>query len=140
MSFGRDIRKAVNERYKPGYFEVTASSLISLSTSIIIRTPVDTGRARANWFAAVDVPKDGTTKSTTVNFAGIRDTIDSSIGSTFYLTNNLDYIRNLEFGEYAGGGPKTTASGFSKQAPAGMVRVSIENFQKSIDNAINKIT
>lgn len=145
MSFGKDIRNAVNKRYKPGYEQVTAASLIALTSSIIKMTPVETGRARANWFPAIDTPKDGTTQSKTTNFAAVTNTINKSVGSTFYLTNNLPYIGVLEFGKFStdssgDSSSKVTGEGFSKQAPAGMVRVSIANYQKNIDKSINQLT
>ncbi len=139
MSFGEEIRKAVDKKYKPGYGQVVRASLIAVSSSIIKMTPVDTGRARANWLPSIDTPKNGTTQSETVNFAAVTSTISDSVGSVFYLTNNLRYIGDLEFGRFFGPTAKVTGDGFSKQAPAGMVRVSIANFEKNIQKAITQL-
>ena len=84
---------------------------------IIMRSPVDTGRFRANWGCSIGSP-----------FSGISDATDKSGGATasnaaatvtgwnaqgsVFLCNNLPYSIVLEYGH-------------SQQAPAGMVRVTI---------------
>jgi hypothetical protein len=45
------------------------------------------------------------------------------LGSLTWLSNNLPYIEKLEYGGYPDG--PNTIGGFSKQAPAGMVRVNM---------------
>ena len=65
---------------------------------IIMRTPVKTGKARGNWQCTIGSPAIGA-------WAPLSPT-------AFYLTNNLPYIGRLEHGS-------------SKQAPAGMVAVTI---------------
>ncbi len=44
-------------------------------------------------------------------------------GDVIYLANSLPYIRRLEYG-------------WSKQAPAGMVRGTVGEFQQAIDKAL----
>lgn len=126
MSFSEDIAKWA-DKAKLGYDEVATASMLAISTSIITMTPVDTGRARGNWLPNKGTPKDGTTNNTKVDFDKVEQTIKESIGDVFYLTNNLPYIKALEF------------EGHSDQAPAGMVRVSIENFQKNLVDATSKL-
>jgi hypothetical protein len=104
-----------------------------IANGIILKTPVDTGRARANWLASTDKPKGGVTtrldKSGQTAMNTARAAANNAAGRVFYLTNNLPYIRHLEYGLYgtppgSANGPKTI-SGFSKQAPAGMVRITM---------------
>ena len=127
MSFSTDIRKWADKAQK-GYVDVASAALYQISSEIIRRTPVDTGRARGNWFAEIGKAHNGTTESKTANFSDVESKSINSIGDIFFFTNNLPYIKSLEF------------EGHSKQAPAGMVRVSIENFNKHLDNAISQLT
>ncbi|MNJ81742.1 hypothetical protein D3C77_807050 [compost metagenome] len=48
-----------------------------------------------------------------------------TIGQTAFIVNNLPYAIPLEYGH-------------SSQAPAGMVRVTLANFQRIVDEAIRK--
>lgn len=114
----KDIQKFVDKKYKPGYEKVVRAGLIATSSAIIKATPVDTGRARANWFPSIGTIKHGTSTLTEVI-----TTIEDAPGKVFYLTNNLPYIKPLEFGS-------------SKQAPQGMVRVAVANFEPAIKKAI----
>lgn len=82
---------------------------------VVQMTPVDTGRARGNWQVSHDTPADGTLD---VEDKGGRATIGKGAAEVAaiepfehtYLTNNLDYIEELE-------------KGSSEQAPHGMVGV-----------------
>lgn len=123
MSFASDIKKAT-EKYKKGYNEVVNVSLFKLSRSVIFMTPVDEGRAQGNWFASLDNFNTQVYDTKSPQFAQVENITDGAAGSTFYLINNLPYIGKLEF------------EGHSQQAPAGMVRVSIENFQTFLDETI----
>jgi hypothetical protein len=97
--------------------------------SIINMTPVDTGRARANWGCSTEghtifydlnlTDKDGLT---TLNSIADKVTAWNCNGSIF-LTNNLPYIGALEYGH-------------SKQAPSGMVRLTVERFRSLIIEAV----
>ena len=91
---------------------------IDLTTSIIKSTPVDTGRARANWFVSFESAIDNTTDDTNSAKALSNATntlLKSKIGKYIYIQNNLDYIIKLEYGA-------------SKQAAQGMVRINVERF------------
>ena len=93
---------------------------IDLTTSIIKSTPVDTGRARANWFVSFEDSIDNTTDDTNSAKALSNATntlLKGKIGKYIYIQNNLDYIVGLEYGK-------------SKQAAQGMVRINVERFAK----------
>lgn len=126
MGFSSDIAKWA-EKSKQGYDEVVRSSLLQVSSSIITKTPVLDGFARGNWQPNKGSSKDGTTDNTKVDFIKIEETIKDSVGGLFYLTNNLPYIKKLEFESH------------SLQAPAGMVRISIEEFQLNLNKAISNL-
>lgn len=93
---------------------------------IVLRTPVDTGRARANWMVAVNkvpvgtIEIDNLSREQATNFAmskGIPIIENAKEYSSISLANNLPYIGVLEF------------DGHSKQAPDGMVRVTLSEIQ-----------
>ena len=57
------------------------------------------------------------------------------------MTNNLPYIQKLEYGGYpnpAKTGDKTV-NGYSKQAPAGMVRISLEQIKNELSEIIEDV-
>ena len=93
---------------------------IDLTTSIIKSTPVDTGRARANWFvsfeSAIEDITDDTNSAKALSNA-TNTILKGKIGKYIYIQNNLDYIVGLEYGK-------------SKQAAQGMVRINVERFAK----------
>ena len=127
MSFASDIKKAT-EKYKKGYNDVVNISLLKLSRSVVFMTPVDEGRAQGNWFASSNgFDSTQISEDTGPNMSQISSIADGIAGNTFYLINNLPYIGKLEF------------EGHSRQAPAGMVRVSIENFQQMLDDTISNL-
>lgn len=93
------------------------ATVINVWGSIIADTPVDTGRARGNWFIDLrptnlqhSIPK----KNKGANYVKINTPL-KLLGTKLYLFNNMDYIVPLEFGS-------------SKQAPSGMVRKNIARF------------
>jgi hypothetical protein len=88
-----------------------------LFRKVILKTPVLTGRARANWLVSVAEPRSETVDET--DKTGIRaiGNVQSVItgwnaDSDIYLSNNLPYIYGLERGR-------------SKKAPRGMVKISV---------------
>lgn len=91
---------------------------LRLFENIIRRTPVDTGWARANWYASlnqkIDPPggpaPEGVAGLPPANPAGV--VAQGRAGDAFWLQNGVPYIKNLE-------------NGSSKQAAEGMVKLSI---------------
>jgi hypothetical protein len=73
------------------------------------------GNARGNWHCTIGSPFVGEDRTSTVE--KIQSTIPRRAGSVVYLTNNVPYIRALEYDFH------------SRQAPAGMVRVSVALFE-----------
>ncbi len=128
--FAADVQAWADKAGK-GYEQMARAVLLQATAQIIERTPVKSGRARGNWQATTGSPATGVTDaedkdgSTTQAAAG--ETIQDAIGSEFYLTNNLPYIRRLEF------------EGWSQQAPAGMVRITLQNVEQGIKRAIAEL-
>lgn len=99
----------------------TRKLLLDITTGVILNTPVDTGRARGNWFASVGSPARGTTDRVDPTGAQAIAAAQSAIvrgpGNVWYLTNNLPYIARLEY------------DGYSSKAPQGMVRLTLQNLR-----------
>ena len=100
------------------------ATLFEVSTAIIKGTPADTGRARGNWQASVGrgatgvVAAAGSVGSSEAKaIAEVDQTVSVAVGDLYYLTNNLPYIERLEYG-------------WSQQAPGGMVRKNMQNFNR----------
>lgn len=118
-----DISRFIDKTSKTADAEVRKICLDLLS-GIVLKTPVDTGRARGNWMTSIGSPRTGTTLQTDKSGSGtIADgmgDIAKATGNVFWITNNLPYIYRLEF------------EGWSKQAPAGMVRVTINDISNKL--------
>lgn len=111
---------------------VVKKVFIGLSTDIIKATPVDTGRARNNWFPSVNKFSSDKTdikdKSGSIAISRTENTANSfKIGDTVTLTNNLPYIERLEYG-------------WSKQAPKhAMVRLNVVKFKLWVRKEARKV-
>lgn len=122
MSFSFDVEKFAK---KAGVRtdQAVRATIAGVCRNIVKRTPVDTGRARGNWFASIGAPIQSTTTTadksgnTVINKA--QSFIEDAPGSVFYFSNNLPYIEKLEFGS-------------STQAPQGMVRLSVNEYQQHL--------
>ena len=118
MSFESDWQK-VSQKLDRVLSEGIRATLFEVGTAIIKETPVDTGRARGNWQASVN-SASGSELSRTSEGAAITQLsqeASAAIGNTFFFTNNVPYIRRLEYG-------------YSDQAPQGMVRRNLQNFNR----------
>lgn len=92
---------------------LTRKFALNLWGNITRRTPVDTGRARGSWFVTINTPSEKVREKIAKGKVLPAPAIPTIKASThFFITNNLPYIKRLEYG-------------YSKQAPYGMVRVSL---------------
>ena len=108
---------------------VIRKSTIELFGSVIKMTPVDTGRAKGNWQCSIGSPITSETDrldsaalgstNGSVAFSEVTKTVKGT-GHVVWLTNNVPYIRKLEYSPPGKGG--------STQAPGGMVRLSLQRF------------
>lgn len=120
MTFSLDISK-FNDKVKSLGDVAVRKICLELTSSVVLKTPVDTGRARGNWFGTVNTPSNETSTKTDKNGASTigeaQAAIKAAPGQIYYLSNNLPYIRRLEYG-------------YSKQAPKGMVRITITEIKR----------
>lgn len=111
--------------------------ILRLFRSVIMDTPVEEGTLRANWRTSDSNPITEPVSSNewqkaiedmtrVVNGADLNNT-------EMFLTNNLPYGPVVEYGLYPNP-PKSeegkTIGGFSKKAPAGMVRRNVMRFHR----------
>ncbi|ENR8784326.1 HK97 gp10 family phage protein [Salmonella enterica] len=133
MSFTLDV-KAFCEKAKKNPEIVMRQVSIKLFRAIILGSPVDTGRFRNNWFAAMGTnPSMETTNYTGKEGTAAINRMTKVVGESrgmgwteLTLTNNLPYAQRLEFG-------------WSKQAPVGMVRVNIARFNTLLNEEAAKV-
>ena len=142
MQFALDISRFA-ERAKDKMNLVVRKVAIDLFSRVILRTPVGNpslwknkppkgyvgGRLRANWQCAIgNVPSgtlqlnDKTGQATINRMQAVA--LGLKAGETITLVNNLPYARPVEFG-------------WSKQAPAGMVGITVQEFNDAFNKALS---
>lgn len=101
---------------------------LAVDATVVLATPVDTGRARSNWQVEIGKAADGTIdpyapgeggNTAGVNAQAAMDQARAKIaqvqhGQEVHITNNLDYIQRLN-------------DGWSAQAPAGFVEEAVNH-------------
>jgi hypothetical protein len=134
-SFSRDMKRFA-DLTKANMEKQVRGVTLALFKSIIIGTPVDTGRARGNWQTSIGQPITGTVTRLDPSGSAAVDEAKANIGplgGITWLSNNLPYIGTLEYGGYPDG--PNTIGGFSKQAPAGMVRINVARIESLLKQA-----
>lgn len=98
--------------------------MVSAYTSIVEKTPVDTGRARGNWNISIGADDTEVKENqTTPQYQNEKDFPKVKGDESIFISNNLPYIKKLEFGS-------------SKQAPQGMVGVTMAGIKNKIDKIV----
>ena len=122
-SFALDLSKAI-EKAKDQQKLVAKKIMIDLFSSVIEKSPVDTGRFRANWNVAYGSPNTTITDSTDKSGSDSITKASAKVGTyefkdgAVWLSNSLPYSVRLE-------------NGWSQQAPVGMVRISLIEIQNT---------
>lgn len=104
--------------------KIIRKTVFDLYSRIVQRTPVDTGRAKANW--SVSVAPGSETYPDSSRKLKPADIEWQEYDNVIYIYNNLEYIAALE-------------SGHSRQAPVGMVAVSLIDFNDFLRQNINEL-
>lgn len=167
-TFGQQM-KAISKKYETRMLQLHKKVSLDLFKKVILKTPVDTGRARGNWMFGIntiptDVSDDAKGNESLRNvITGLKGV---KLGDTTVLANSVEYIGFLEYGGYPnppkkgswikGTGKKSKRTGkylkggagkwviksdggYSKQAPQGMVRISIEEYLPTVTNAVAEV-
>lgn len=106
MSFKADMDRAYKNKVVDTQEKRVRATALAILADLTLQTPVDTGRARANWLPSFGSPRTTTVEAdggiSQINFGGWK------LGTSIFISNNLPYIRRLN-------------EGWSKQAPASFV-------------------
>ena len=123
-TFALDLSKAI-EKAKDQAELIVKKTTIQLFSNVIEKSPVDTGRFRANWNVSFGSFDTSTTQETDPSGSQSKGKVYQALSTykladqSVFLGNSLPYAERLE-------------NGWSKQAPAGMVRLSILEANKSL--------
>lgn len=129
--------------------EVVRASTLLIFQRVVLRSPVDTGRFRANWLPSYGAINTTSTAATDPTGAGTQATVRNAVlsfpvGGVVYLCNSLPYAMVLEYGLYPNppkmgsrkrgedGVAVHTRGGYSMQAPQGMVRITAAEFRNAV--------
>jgi hypothetical protein len=121
---------------------VARKSTMDVFTAVALRSPVDTGRFRANWNVSYGAPDLSVTDSTDSARAvtEARKALTLPVGGVVYMCNSLPYAPVIEYGLYPNP-PKNptgkTVGGYSRQAPQGVVRVTAVEYNDYVQKAIH---
>lgn len=160
MTFAEQVL-GFTQRAERRLARTVSGAATKLAANIIKATPIDlefgpkgqsflfdsnsVGRARGGWVAGLDTnlnsnntPLDPTGDATSRNAAASYAAYSPRVHMTLYLVNTVGYIGKLEFGGYKfpdENRNKSLPSGFSFQAPYGMMRVNIKTWPALVTNA-----
>jgi hypothetical protein len=111
--FRLDLMDALETEVEEVVLQVTQKIALEALSKVVMRSPVDTGRFRANWNVSFGAPnlaisekKDKPGTETIARGQSLIDSLDRL--NQVWISNNLPYANRLE-------------NGWSRQAPAGMV-------------------
>ena len=92
---------------------------------VMLPSPIDTGRFRANWNVSYGQPDYSTTASTDKEriFSELAKVRTMPVGGIVWLTNGLPYAYRLEYG-------------YSQQAPLGMIRLAVRALSDVVQKSL----
>jgi len=125
----------INATLAPGEKKVRRLGKQKLKSMYKLRAGKDYvgGRFRANWQLTIGTAASGNIDAVDANggktiTAAVEALQDFESGPTIFIVNNLPYGARLEY------------EGWSRQAPAGMVRVTVAEFNEIASNAVSQFT
>ena len=124
--FNKALAEIVRLKTEEEALLIVKKVVIDAYARIVDRTPVDTGRARASWQFGINTEPQGKVPEGDYRsqIAGIVaenvSEIEAAPTAVWFIANNLDYIEALE-------------AGWSKQAPAGMVSLTLREIARQLE-------
>lgn len=130
MSLTTDLQK-IAARNKQKLLKVAQNSLMRVGGPIVLKNPVLSGRSRANWMSSYGSADTSTTEAVDPSGSQSIGRLEAKlnglvVGQYFYFTNSLPYAERLEYG-------------WSEQAPGGMVRLSVANWQTIVAEEVARV-
>ena len=121
VKFQRELAKASKDLTERQFILFHKKVVLEALARIVQKTPVDTGRARGNWQVGIGQPITTETDAKEKSGAGTLNRGVTALASlppfaVVFISNNVQYIEYLE-------------NGTSKQAPKGMIMVTIEELR-----------
>jgi hypothetical protein len=129
MSFGADLQ-GFSRKTGINLDKVLRKVVIDITSELVRMTPMDTGHARSNYFwgnsrvSGIDAALNTNGAASLARAFTFAESVMA--GGVCYITNNLPYIMKLEYGS-------------SKQAPAGMARVTVAKWQNIVNAAVRAL-
>jgi hypothetical protein len=125
-SFELDIARFV-EKAKGNATLVVRRTSLDLLSRVIQKSPVDEGRFKSSWLVSLNAIPEGVPgtidKSGAPSFARLNMAVAGmKAGDYIAMTSSLAYSRKLEYGH-------------SKQAPSGVVRITVAEFPQVVAKA-----
>ncbi|WP_312587429.1 HK97 gp10 family phage protein [Comamonas terrigena] len=130
MGFAADLKRLCDAAGDKAE-HVVRNAALDLGGQMIDRSPVDTGRFKSNWMTGIGVMDAGTTSTYDANGEQARRKLVAEVagwkpGQTIWIVNSLPYAYRLEHG-------------WSEQAPAGMVRLAVQNYAEAVAKAAREL-
>lgn len=129
-SFELDIARFVAKAKGDATLVVRRVSL-DIFNRVIEKSPVKDGRFKSSWLCAIGSMPSGDPgtidKSGAPSFARVAAAVQNmKAGDIIYLISSLPYSLKLEYG-------------WSKQAPAGVVRITVQEFPQVVAKAVGEV-
>jgi len=158
IGFAAGVKNS-REKYEARMLLLHKKVSIDMFRRNIMKTPVDTGRARGNWMLGINTIPMAELLETEKGSATVQKIITGleglKLGDNTALANSVPYIGVLEYGgypkdvKYGSAGRKSnrkkgitamrqikSVGGYSAQAPNGMVRITVEEYRPTLNKAI----
>lgn len=122
--FNAEVKEFFQKKLPSEVIKAQKKLVLEALRRVVQRTPVDTGRARGNWQVSIASPAESVLDASDKDGGG---TISKGLAAMaslppyqiVWISNNVDYIEFLE-------------EGSSKQAPQGMVRMTVLDLRRMI--------
>lgn len=129
MTLGKDLKKFA-ELSMTKAEKVVQASLLTAGGRMIKDSPVRDGFFRNSWMSAwgaIDDATRGARTSGADSTGDLTHTLDASeLGAQFYFTNSMPYASKLEY------------DGHSAQAPNGVVRINLLDWDQIVEKNIKR--
>lgn len=130
MGFAADLRRLCEAAGDKAEVVVRKAAL-EIGGQLIDRSPVDTGRFKNNWVTSMGSMSTATGGNADPSAGTARTLLKTQVdgwkpGQTIFITNSLPYAMRLEHG-------------YSKQAPAGMVKLTVQNYAQAVAKAAKEL-